>query len=140
MEISVALLADYANVTADGKLNILGVFDTIFADRFPVTHGQMQLVLRFEAHPAEAGAQKKLDIRLMSDDGRNVLSLSAEMAFQVKDASKPIGEMLKSDQIIGLQNVVFEKPGDYQFAILVNGETKKTVPLKVRQRPPRPPA
>jgi hypothetical protein len=62
------------------------------------------------------------------------------MAFQVKDASKPIGELLKSDQIIGLQNVIFEKPGDYQFAILVNGETKKTVPLKVRQRPPRPPA
>ncbi len=33
MEVTLALLADSANVSADAKLNILGVFDTIFADR-----------------------------------------------------------------------------------------------------------
>lgn len=135
MEVTLALLADSANVSADAKLNILGVFDTIFAERFPAVHGQMQLILRLEANPAEAGSRKQLEIQLMTEDGRKVFSIATEMEFQVKEPSKPRGEMMKSDQIIGLQNIRFEKPGDYQFTILVNGETKKAVPLKVREIP-----
>lgn len=138
MEVSLALLADYANVTAEGKLNILGVFDTIFADRFPAVHPQMQLILRLEANPAEAGARKKLELKLMTADGHTRFAIGAELGFEVKDPSKPVGEMMKTDQIIGLQNVRFEVPGDYQIAILVNEETKKTIPLKVRQRQPQP--
>lgn len=135
MDVSLALLADYANVTADGKLNILGVFDTMFVDHFPVIHPQLHLVLRLEAHPAEAGAQKRVEIRLMTEDGQTALSIFADMAFQRKDSS-PLGEMMKNQQIIGFQNVRFEKPGTYQFAILVNGETKSTVALKVQQHTP----
>jgi len=138
MEVSLALLADYANVTADGKLNILGIFDTIFADRFPAVHPQMQLILRLEANPAEAGSRKKLELKLMTADGHTRFAIGAELGLEVKDPSKPVGEMMKTDQIIGLQNVRFEVPGDYQIAILVNEETKKTIPLKVRQRQPQP--
>src|SRR3972149_12333483 len=128
-------LAYYTNVTADGKLDILGVFDTIFADRFPAIHPQIHLILQLEAHPAEAGAQKQVEIRLMTEDGRTAFSISADIAFQRKDSS-PLGEMMKTQQIIGFQNIRFEKPGTYQFAILVNAETKKTVGLKVQQRTP----
>lgn len=138
MEVSLALLADYANVTAEGKLNILGVFDTIFADRFPAVHPQMQLILRLEANPAEASSRKKLELKLMTADGHTRFAIGAELGFEAKDPSKPVGEMMKVDQIIGLQNVRFEVPGDYQIAILVNEETKKTIPLKVRQRQPQP--
>ncbi len=138
MEVSLALLADYANVTAEGKLNILGVFDTIFADRFPAVHPQMQVILRLEANPAEAGSRKKLELKLMTADGHTLFAIGAELGFEVKDPSKPVGEMMKTDQIIGLQNVRFEDRGDYQIAILVNEETKKTIPLKVRQRQPQP--
>lgn len=135
MEVGLALLADYANVTAEGKLNILGVFDTIFADRFPVIYPQLHLILQLEAHPAEAGAQKQVEIRLMTEDGRTALSISADMAFQRKNSSHP-GETMKTQQIIGFQNIRFEKPGTYQFAILVNGEARETVSLKVQERTP----
>ncbi len=135
MDVSLALLADYANVTRDGKLNIMGVFDTIFAEQFPAVHPQMQLVVRLEANPAEAGSRKKLEIKLMTEDGRLLFAIGTELGFEVKDPTKPLGEMLKSDHIIGLQNVRFEQPGDYQIVILVNEETKKTVPLKARPKP-----
>jgi len=134
VDVTLALLADYANVTADGKLNILGVFNTIYADRFPAVHPQIHLILRLEMHPAEIGPPKNVEIRLMTEDGRTVFSISAEVGFQLKDPTKPVGEMIKRDQIIGLQNTRFEKPGTYQFAILVNGETKETVSLKVQER------
>ncbi len=34
MDAALALLADFANESTDGKLNILGVFDTIYAARY----------------------------------------------------------------------------------------------------------
>lgn len=134
MDVSLALLADYANMTADGKLNILGLFDTIVTDRFPVIHPQMQLIFQLEAHPSEAGKQKQVEVRLMTEDGRTVLAMSSDMALQLKDTLRPLAEMMKSQQIISFHGVRFEKPGTYQFAILVNGDTKKTVSLKVQER------
>lgn len=134
MDVSLALLADYANVTADGKLNILGLFDTIFVQQFPAVHPQMQLIFQLEAHPAEAGQQKQVEVHLMTEDGRPILSISADMALQPKTSLAPIAEMMKTQQIVGFHNVRFEKPGTYQFAILVNGDTKKTVSLKVQER------
>ena len=47
MEVQVAVLADCANVAAGEKLNIMGIFDTIFARDFPTVHPFMALALRF---------------------------------------------------------------------------------------------
>lgn len=38
MEASIATLADYALITPDGKLTILGAFSAVRAFRFPCTH------------------------------------------------------------------------------------------------------
>jgi len=134
MDVGLALLADYANVTAEGKLNIMGVFDVIYAHRFPTVHGQMQLVFSLEANPAEAGSTKQLEIKLMGEDGLTLFSLAGELSLQGK-RPVPIGELLKMNQIVGLQNVRFEKPGAYQIAILINGDVKRAVSLRVQERP-----
>ena len=134
MEIPLAILADYANVTAEGKLNVMGVFDVINTHRVPAIHAQMHLVFRVEANPAEAGSTKQLEIKLMGADGQTLLSLGGELAIGVTGPPF-LGEMLTSNHIIGLQAVRFEKAGAYQFAILVNGDTKAIVPLKVKVLP-----
>jgi hypothetical protein len=64
MKIIFSVLADSANITREGKLNILGIFDSIQVQQFPVTHPQMQLVMRFEADRAEAGKSKKAEVPL----------------------------------------------------------------------------
>lgn len=130
MQVPLALLADYANMSAEGKLNLMGAFDVIHTRQFPALHPQMHLVFRIEANPAEAGSTRKLEIKLMGEDGQTLLSLEAELRLEAKDPM-PLGEMLRSNHIIGLQAVRFEKPGAYQFAILINGDVKATVPLKV---------
>src|SRR6266516_3887748 len=65
MEVKLALLADGANVSREGKLNLLGIFDTLFARSFPTTHPQMQLVIRFEAAAQEAGSTRQVEIQLV---------------------------------------------------------------------------
>lgn len=81
MKVTLAVLADYANITREGKLNILGIFDVIHAHDFPMTHPQMQLVMRFEADIAEAGKTKKLEIKLMDEDGKTLFVLNGNFTL-----------------------------------------------------------
>ena len=64
MEITKALVADYANVAEGGKLNVLGIFTTIFTASFPAVHPSMQLIFMWEASKVEAGRKKQIEIQL----------------------------------------------------------------------------
>jgi Family of unknown function (DUF6941) len=129
MKVTFAVLADAANTTREGKLNILGIFDSIQAKEFPVIHPQMQLVMRFEADSAESGKAKKVEVRLMDGDGKNLFVLSGDFAL---GRGRP-GEAIGSNHILTINMLKFECPGDYEFKILINDELKSEVPLKVLQ-------
>jgi len=131
MKVSLALLADAANVSREGKLNILGVFDTIHAKSFPVVHAQMKLVLRLEASAAELGNKHDVEIKLMDQEGGPVLGIKG----QVTPRAVPAGHPLKMDQVVSLNNVTFKKAGRYEFAILIDNDQKTTVPLVVAELP-----
>ncbi len=128
MDVKLAVLADYANVSKDGKLNIMGIFQEINAPSLPFPLPQMYLVLTFEAGPAEFGSEKQLRIVLVDSDGNERMGLEGRV--QVPRPPRR-GTPAYINEAIGLAGVPFDKAGDYHFAILVGGETKETVPLHV---------
>ncbi|HUK55805.1 MAG TPA: hypothetical protein VLY20_04025 [Nitrospiria bacterium] len=127
MKVSFAVLADCANISREGKLNILGIFDSIQAQQFPVTHPQMQLVMRFEADRAEAGKTKKVEVQLIDEDGEKLFQLGGEFTL---GTIRP-GGMIGSNHILTINMMKFERAGDYEFKILINEEFKAEVPLKL---------
>ncbi len=131
MDVPLALLADYANVSREGKLNVMGVFNRIRAKELPTVHPEMQLVFRLEAGPAERGQDKTIEIKLLDADANAIQHLTGHLTVPGESAELTI----QIDQILKLTNVVFKKAGDYRFDILVNGETKQTVPFSVEQLP-----
>jgi Family of unknown function (DUF6941) len=139
MDLKLGLLADFANKSADGKLNILGVFDRIWAQQFPAVHQEMKLVLRFAAHAAEIDEPKKIKIRLVTDVGAPILELEGEMRLH-RPPDLPPGELISADQILALNGLPLPEAGRYEFVIMVNGEVKGTVPVTVavRRAPPGP--
>ena len=132
MKVTLAVLADAANITREGKLNIMGIFDSIQVQQFPVTHPQMQLVMRFEADISEAGKKKKVEVQLMDDDGKRLFVLGGEFTF---GPGRP-GDAIGSNHILTINMMKFERPGDYEFKILINDELKAEIPLKVLQFTP----
>jgi hypothetical protein len=126
MQVKLALLADYANVTAEGKLNILGIFDRISVNEIPAVHPQMHLILRLEAHPAERNRSHNVEIRLYDPDG--------QIVFEVKGDVVPhgnAGQTIATNQILTLNNLQLNKSGAYNFVVLVNNDVKSEVPLGV---------
>jgi hypothetical protein len=126
VQVKLALLADYANVTGDGKLNILGIFDRINLVQVPAVHPQMHLILRLEAHAAERDRSHKIEIRLHDPDGATI--------FEVNGDIVPHGEgahPVSTNQILTLNNLQLEKIGAYKFVVFVNNDLKTELPLHV---------
>lgn len=135
MQIKLALLADYANITADGKLNILGVFDRINVVEVPAVHPQMNLILRLEAHPAERNRVHNVEIRLHDPDGQTVFEVKGDVVPQ----GQP-GQTMATNQILTLNNLQLTKAGGYMFVVFVNNDLKTEVPLGVEIGTPPDPA
>jgi len=131
MEVTLALLADYANVTREGKLNLLGLFERINAPTLPWTHPQMQLVLVFEASPAEYDTTKNAEIKLLDADGNTKFTISSEL----KVPREKSGRSVSINGIIAINNLRFDTEGDYAFHILIGGDDKKRIPLRVSYAP-----
>jgi hypothetical protein len=131
LRVRFALLADYSNVTREGKINILGLFDFINARDFPAMHAEMQFVIRFEADISERGQQKEVEVRLINDRADTLMSLDGRITIADFQAT----QMPFINQVLILRNLVFPAAGDYQFDIYIDGQRAHGTPLRVVHRP-----
>jgi hypothetical protein len=134
VDVSLAVLADYANVSREGKLNIMGIFDRVFARQLPGQFPPMQLVVRLEARFAELGRNHTMQVQLRDPDGEVVFDIGGEFAPQGVEP----GEAVSLNHIIGLANLPLLKAGTHSVAIWVDHDLKKEIALKVVQAPAEP--
>lgn len=126
MELILGVVADAVNKTADDKLNILGVFHTIYSAQFPMVHPHLALALEFRAAPIEKGKSFDFDIALRGPDAQIVAQINGNVQIS-KDAPmlRPIVAM-----DMNLHNCGFPVEGNYRFEVKINGELKGEVPLE----------
>jgi len=127
MRVRFAHLADYANVTQEGKFNIMGVFDVIHASGFPFAHPQMLLVIGFEPDISEQGQHKLVRVRLINDTGEKIL----EFAGRIVVGQATHGILPSHNHMLVLKNIAFPRPGTYQFDIEIDEQHAGDVKLKV---------
>ncbi|MEZ4417302.1 MAG: hypothetical protein R3E10_16220 [Gemmatimonadota bacterium] len=128
MEIDLALLADAATIDAAGKLNILGVFDRLEVQGFPIQHPRISLVLRFQGGLADVGAH---DVRLTlrGPKAEEVFTINGQL--NVGPGSPEIGGIVRLPHIINLDGLVFKSAGSYTFDVFMDGRPLVSVPLLV---------
>jgi hypothetical protein len=126
MELTLALLADYANISREGKLNIMGIFEQIHAQQFPATHPQMHLVIRLEATPFEMG-QHTVGLSFIDDDANEVFGIRGGLVIPESQA----GQNIIAPSIFALNAITFPKAGMYEFVILADEQELGRVPLRV---------
>lgn len=132
MQLLTILAADYANVAEGGKLNVMGIFTNIFATSFPVMHPSMYLVVKLSPDFPEYGQQRKITISLVDEDGK------LEVAKITGDIDIPLpfnGRKPEINFTIDLKNLVFPKPGVYQFTVLVDKDYKGSLAIHLEELP-----
>ena len=129
MQVNLAVLCDAANVSREGKLNILGEFDSIHVSNFPLVYPTMVLVVRLEAHPTEAG-DHTLKLHLFDEDGRDVVP---SLRGEVPTGHQPfLGVPIRTAPLIlQMHGVRFEQAGHYSFELLVDDHHLRSLPLHV---------
>lgn len=132
MRPSVAVLADYASVAEQGKLNVMGIFSVIFAPEVPVIWPQMQLVTQFVFESSEAG-EKDFAFVLVDADGHETFRFTTHISVQ----REPNGLPSLANQILTLNGLKFPKFGSYEFHVLLGDTIQAQIPLEViRTKPP----
>ena len=128
MNVPLAFLADAANISQEGKLNVLGVFDNITAASFPTVHPAMALVFGITASAAEHGHSRTCQIRLRNADGGQLLDIEGDL-----EVGQP-GNMAAPNSIyipFRLPPITFPRAGDYAFHILIGGDEKANVQFRL---------
>jgi hypothetical protein len=130
MNIQVAVLCDAAT-DYGGKLNILGTFDTIITSQLPAVHPQCSIALRLAFNKIEEGSHK-VKMNFVDEDGRLVMP-SIDMPVDVIVPNEL--NFLVRNFVINIQQLKFEKPGQYSIDCAIDGRQETSIPLLVRHQP-----
>lgn len=129
MKVPVAFLADEANISQDGKLNVLGIFDRISAVTFPTVHPKMVYAFRVHADFEDAGQAFRVNVRLVDEDGGVIFEANGEI---VAPSVAP-GEFSTANQVFTLVGVQFGQPGVYKFLVGVEDRLLQETPFVVTE-------
>ncbi len=136
MHVSFALFADAANLSQEGKLNILGVFDAVHVGQFPALHPRGTFVVRLKAEAPDIGTHE-MTLRWINPRGNELWSSSAELVINA--APGQTGEM--DMPIIVQLDLPLDVVGDYLMHIELDGVRHASAALHVRGgAPPTVPA
>jgi hypothetical protein len=131
MHIAFALFADAANLSQEGKLNILGVFDALQVGTLPAVHPRATLVVRIKGGRADVGAHA-LRLRWVNPSGDELWSSVWELNVSGLPASVEEMDM----PLIGTVDLPMDVPGEYAMRIALDDEPVAALALQVRAAGP----
>jgi len=127
MQVEILTLCDAA-ADYQGRLSVLGAFDTITSASFPATHPQCAIALRVRFNRIEEGPHS-IRIHFVDDDGAFIMpNLEGQLGVSFVDNS----ETASVNFIFGIQGLPLAKPGTYAVNLGVDGKQEASVPLYVR--------
>ena len=132
MNIQVAVLCDAAT-DDNGKLNILGSFDTIYAPQLPAVHPQCAVALRVTFLSGDEG-DRKLKLNFVDADGHSIMP---PIEIPVIVALPDDAHFLTRNFIVNIQQLKFAEVGVYSVDVRLDDKSQAAIPLWVKNLPSR---
>jgi hypothetical protein len=132
MNIQVAVLCDAATED-NGKLNLLGAFDTIFAPQLPAVHPQCAVALRVTFMSGDEG-ERKLKLNFVDADGKSIMPpIEIPVSVSLPDDAL----FLTRNFIVNIQQLKFAEEGLYSVDVRLDDKSQGAIPLQIKLLPPR---
>lgn len=117
MNVDSILISDYATVTANGKLTVVGVFNRIGPVNLPVRIPLMCISLVIHGHHGEAGAIYQGEIRLINQRREVLTTQPIEVNFNQEPI---VGVPLRHLLVHMVLAPVFEEAGAYAIECYID--------------------
>ena len=135
MQVAFALFADAANLSQEGKLNVLGVFDALQVATLPAVHPRAHLVVHLKGSPTDVG-RHTVTLRWINPSGSELWTSSGEL-----NVSQPPAGVTEMDlPLIAQIDLPIDDAGGYHMAVSLDEQPSAQVPVQVRSvqavRPP----
>ncbi len=127
MRLSFALFADAANLSQEGKLNILGVFDAVQVATLPAVHPRAHLVVRLKGGREDIGSHS-VTLQWRNPGGAELWSSDGQLEI----GTPPMGVSEMDLPLIAAVDLPLDAPGAYTMRISLDGEPHGDVRLFVR--------
>lgn len=130
MELLLGLVCDDARTTPEGKIDVRGVFNDLYAPGFPAKQERMVLVLAVEWDREDEGRYRfRVDLEGPAD--KPSLTVDGHSDVEPRPASRPPP---RTRLIMPLEEVVFPEPGRYRFRVRMKGRTFQGPSLHLVER------
>ncbi len=135
MQVSFALFADAANLSQEGKLNVLGVFDALQVATLPAVHPRAHLVVHLKGSATDVG-RHRVTLRWINPEGSELWTSTGELNV----GQPPAGVTDMDLPLIAQIDLPIDAAGAYQMTVSLDDQPSAQVPVQVRSvqavRPP----
>jgi len=133
MNIEAFLLCDAAT-EQQGKLNVLGAFDTIYAKQLPAIHPACAIALRIRFEISEEGSHP-VKILVIDEDAKPAgPKLEGNINVKVSEGK----DSMIANLVLNIQRLKFDKYGQYRIDLTIDNQTMTDLPFIVREVPNQP--
>ena len=134
MQVAFALFADAANLSQEGKLNILGVFDALQVGGMPAVHPRAHLVVHLKGGVADVG-RHTVTLRWINPRGSELWTSTGEL-----NVGQPPAGITEMDlPLIAQIDLPIDGAGAYRMTVSLDDRQSAEVPVQVRAAPAPPP-
>jgi len=116
------ILCDDVRQEAGEKLSLMGLFENIYAQRFPALHPRLAVITEW----ADGKGEFDTTMRLLSPDRKSVLR-------ETSSRMKLGGVVVRHRDVSVHLNLEFKEPGTYWIENFLDNERINSIPLKVIQ-------
>jgi hypothetical protein len=118
MILRLSAVCEAARERADGRLDLVGVFNELGAPGFPAMQERMTVVFLVEWSSDEAGRQP-LRADLVDEAGAKVITIQGHTDVEARGAGRAPAQ---TRLVMELEKVVFPRAGRYRFELLAGGD------------------
>ncbi len=128
MHVQFALFADAANVSQEGKLNILGVFDALHVGQLPAIHPRATFVVRIKAVAEDEGPHG-VGLEWTNPAGELLWSSRGELLV----GAAPEGAEGIDVPLLAVVDLPLDAPGVYTMIVAIDDAEATRTALHVNQ-------
>ena len=129
---ALAVLCEYSSISDSGRLNLLGIFNTVIAPTLPHLIPQMFIVTVYEVPTTTPPVEPRpLKVRLLDPSGQELFNVEQSVRLARTGPPSQAG-IAMINLVTGLGGLQFPSAGDYTFEVNWGEEGPTAIPLTIQ--------